>query len=427
MNWPFLLMTKFLPLSLLWLTAFSLHAEPAETAQPSTPAETEKTIEALVADSQRHAVQRPSDPQSPLRLAEQYAAWIAGDATEYAQVMVGLVMEHIQQGQTVDATYLMDHHLPGSGRLQAHAKLARHHAEKGQLEEARQQQAEAEKWLHQANGEALQRVLLDLLFAAKITDNSALLERLKGQLTEVSQYELEILSIKQGLQPPAAEFSSVSERLKGIQAKGVEELKARYCLALAEVYFKTQQEEKALVAFDAAGAFACSNGLAHEYHVLLDLAQLAQNRQQPARAKKCLNLYLTAVDKFPAAAEWRTPYITEAVTLMNEWGQKEQAAAWLKTARENAAKVHYTEAAQAHLSTAQLVEKLEGPEAADAVALTALRTGLAHPHQRIKGRASVQTCLYYHRQQRAVPASILQALQKAADTPTETAPQPAKS
>lgn len=382
---------------------------------PTTIEDTAKLVDQLVKDSKRLEINRPSDPASPLRLAEEYAAWIAGDVKEYTEVMVKIILLHVEAGDDIDALYLAER-LPGSGRLQSHAALALHLADEGKKEQSIQQQEEAERWLFQGSGVILQKALLNLLIAARITEQQDRIIKHKDKLTEINQIELDIAYIERGLNKPQSSQEGEA-KMVALEARGVEELKARFMMANADAQLAKGNTAEGEKCFDQAGKWASSNGLAHEYRVMLDLAKLANKFKMKERAEKCLTIYLQACDRFSMAAEWRAPYVVAAVEVLLEWDRKDQAIKWLKSARDGASKVYIVDAAESHISTARIVERLEGPAAADTVVLSALRTGLLHPHPRVKGRAAVNACIYYHEMARAVPEAVIKLLQKTREAP----------
>lgn len=382
---------------------------------PASIEDTAKLVDQLVKDSKRLEIKRPSDPASPLRLAEEYAAWIAGDVKEFTEVMVKIILLHVQAGNEVDALYLAER-LPGSGRLQSHAALALHLADEGKKEQSIQQQEEAERWLFQGSGVILQKALLNLLIAARLTEQQDRISSHKDKLTEINQVELDIAFIQRGLYQPQNSAEGQA-RMLALEARGVEELKARYMMATADAHLAKGNTTEGEKCFDEAGKWASSNGLAHEYRVMLDLAKLAHKYKLKERSEKCLSIYLQACDRFAMAAEWRAPYVIAAVELLLEWDRKDQALKWLKSARDGAGKVYIVDAAESHVSTARMVEKLDGPDTADAVVMSALRTGLLHPHPRVKGRAAVSACIYYHEMGRAVPEAVIKLLQKSREAP----------
>jgi tetratricopeptide (TPR) repeat protein len=403
--------------------AASLAAPAAQTtpvAGPEVPATLEesiKIVEALVQDSKRLEVKRLSDPTSPLRIAEEYAAWIAGDVSEYADVMVTIIKRHMAAGQPVDASYLTER-LPGTGSLQAHAALARHFAEKGRDAESITHQKEAETRLSQSSGQTLQKVLIDLLTAARLTDQTAFYEMHIGKMADITKLEVDLVCLQTGHdKTPGSE--EAMKRVGEMQSKGVDELKARYMMAVSAAHLAKGNKEEGEVCFDEAGKHATARGLTHEYRVLLDLARLANKHGMIERAEKSMSIYLRACERFTKSAEWRAAYLTGAAETLLEWGRAEDAEKWLKSAREGASEVFVAYATEAHLSTAPLVEKMESREVADALVLEALRAGLVHPHRRAKGRAAVQTCLYYHDRGRSLPEPVLKLLR---DTTADTAP-----
>lgn len=399
--------------------AASLAAPAAQTTPevPATLEESIKIVEAMVQDSKRLEVKRLSDPTSALRIAEEYAAWIAGDVSEYADVMVTIIKRHMAAGQPVDASYLTER-LPGTGSLQAHAALARHFAEKGRDAESITHQKEAETRLSQSSGQTLQKVLIDLLTAARLTDQTAFYEMHMGKMADITKLEVDLVCLQTGHdKTPGSE--EAMKRVGEMQSKGVDELKARYMMAVSAAHLAKGNKKEGEVCFDEAGKHATARGLTHEYRVLLDLARLANKHGMKERAEKSMSIYLRACERFTKSAEWRAAYLTGAAETLLEWGRAEDAEKWLKSAREGASEVFVAYATEAHLSTAPLVEKMESREVADALVLEALRAGLVHPHRRAKGRAAVQTCLYYHDRGRSLPEPVLKLLR---DTTADTAP-----
>lgn len=386
-------------------------SEPPIDAAPKVASgleNTAKLVDFLIQDSKRHEVIRPSDPASPLRIAEEYAAWIAGDVSEYADVMVTIIQRHIQVDQKVDAIYLTER-LPGSGRLQAHALLARYFAEKGKKEESIAQQKEAELRITEGSDQTQQKVLINLMVAARLSGNVELIETNKKLMSDITALEVDLICLQLGNEKTPSKPDAV-KRLSQINSKGVDELKARYMLEVSSALFINGNVQDAEACFDEAGQHATARGLAHEYRVLLDLARLAKKHQQKERAEKSMTLYLKACDRFVKTAEWRASYLCAAAETLIDWGRREEAEKWFKSARDGASEVYVIDAMKAHLDTVALVGKIQSKEAADTVVLEALKAGLSHPHRRAKGRAAVLTCLHYNDCGRQIPAPVLKLL-----------------
>lgn len=385
------------------MIAGSLEAEP-----PINLETTEALVRRLVEESQKHQIKRQENPDDPVWNAELAAAGLAADTSAYNEQMLEVLKRYAIRGDFGEAEYVAGN-LPGNGGVRAHAELALACARKGRKEDATRHVKLAADQIPQLSGQQAEKVRGTCAHVLHLIGREKEAKELQTQLGE-----LELLSLEARLHEedrmPVLNLAQAIERLARLQAKGVGELRALFLLACARQQFLKGSIETGRAFFPEVGRLATDEGLPHAQHVLVELSRAAWLAGETKEAHKALNVFLKCCEGYPANAEWKAPYLADAVSLLLDWKENDKARTWLETAEAGLSKVFVLDAPQAILAVAKQREKLEGAMAADDLVTQAAKAGRAHPHPRAHAAASVLICLYYADVGRSIPASVLKLL-----------------
>jgi len=374
----------------------------------SQRSETEVLVDELVRDSQKHKIKRKEDPADPVWNAELAAAGLAGDLTAYNEQMLKIIRLYAQRGDFTEALYVAER-LPGNGTVRAQAELALSATRAGET-------AVADQCVKLASEQAAR---LSGLPAEQVRSLRAQVLHLRGRGQEATAMqeklgELELLLLESRLHEdgrlPALTLEQAQARLATIQSRGVAERMALFLLACARQQFLKGSIEAGRAFLPAIGKLATDEGLPHAQHVLVELARAAWMAGETKEAHKALNVFFRCCERYADGAEWKAPYLADAVALLIDWKEIDEAQAWLKVAEACLPKVFVMDAPQAILAVAKQRERLDGAAEGDRLAIQALRAGKAHPHPRVHATAAVLVWLHYAELQRPVPATVQQLL-----------------
>jgi|GEM_PF-2388086 len=371
-------------------------------------AATETLVDQLVSDSQKHVIQRQSDPQHPLRRAEAYAVGLAADLTLYNEWMLRIIRQYVEAGQLHDAEFLVKK-LPGYGRALAHAEMALTYARRHENMEAERHLQQAQKYTGQATGLTAEKIRSDSALALFHLDRKPEATALMSRLGRLSLLSLEGQLHEEGL-VKAIELLDAKRRLVSVSDKGEDERKARFLLSCAKQHFKEGTAKSGEVFLDAIGEMAMENGLPNAQRVILDMAQVAWAGGQQKTARKAINLFFQCCQAYGDGAEWKPVFLADGVNVLLGWGLKDEVKPWLKLADQSMAGVFVLDAPQAYLAIAKQYRKMgEESEVEPRVTMT-LRSSAAYKHPRAFASAAVQVCLFYANSGDEIPGNISQIL-----------------
>lgn len=369
---------------------------------------TEDLVSNLVAASQKHQVVRKSDPAEPARLAETYAVGLADDVSLFNEWMLRIIQAHVKAGRIEDAEYLVTR-LPGYGSAMAHAEMALFYAGKKQATQAEAHLKPALKQVDQASGLLAETIRVDCILALYSLERGEETAAQQDKLGKLSLLSLETRLHEENLKQPLS-LQDAKKRLQEVPEQGEDERRARFLLACARQHFQLGAADAAVPFLDEIGGMAMQNGLPNAQRVLVDLARVAWMGGQKKVARKSLNLFLKCCESYGDGSDWKPGYIADAADLLISWGDKDEAAEWLKTGAQTIKKVFVLDAPAAILALARQQERLDGAEAADSMVVMAVRAGAMHKHPRSLAEASVRACLYYADAGRAMPEKVSQTL-----------------
>lgn len=365
-------------------------------------------VDQLVAESQKHLVQRQSDPQSSLRRAENYAVELAGDVTLYNEWMLKIIRAYVEREQFGDAEYLVKQ-LPGYGRALAHAEMAVLYARQGKTVEAEKHLEMAQEHTGQAAGLTAEKIKSDSALALHILGKKTEAVGLMSGLGRFALLDLESQLHKAGLLKAITSLDA-KRRLVSVADKGEDELRARFLLACAEQHFKAGTADVGQEFLDAIGEIAMDNGLPNAQRVLLDMAQVAWAGGQQKTARKAMNLFLQCCQAYGEGAEWKPVFLADAVAVLVAWGFEDEAKPWLKLADQSMTGVFVLDAPKAYLAVADQYRKLGRESEVESRVTMALRSSASYKHPRAFASAAVQVCLFYATSGNEIPGNMSQTL-----------------
>lgn len=382
--------------------------QPVAPGAPSIQ-QSQVLLDQIIADSQKHAYRRTTEPGHPLRLAESMAAGVAGDLSEYNDLMIEVILRWAKAGEYSEAAYLADN-LPASGPARAHLEIAWVLYKAGKRDEASAHLQKSLETMEQARGrkaEVLRTRYLELLYAL---DRGAEAKAMETRLGGLALLELE--SRLQSLQiRPALNLAQAQARLDVCEDRGVDRVRASFLIGCADRQLRDGNQKAGLELLQEAGRLATRDGLPSAQRVLLDLARTAYAGGEFKEADKAVKLFLEIVKTYADAADWKAPYIAEALDLLVTWkGREKLVNDWLKVAEAGLSKVFILEAPKSILAVARVAERLNGATEGDRLSLQAARAGKAHPHPRAQAAAAVLVCLFYADAGRAIPADVLKII-----------------
>ncbi len=393
-------------LMLSGITPFSSSGQ--ETSAASSLTDTDALVARLVEESQKHKVARKSDPKDPVWQAESYASGLADEVSLYNEWMLKVILKYAERGDLAEAAYVSDQ-LPGAGSALAHAELAVIHARKTEKSEAERHIQAAKDASSSVSRLFLSKVLARCALALKLLKLDTEAVSLLSQVEELELLDLDTALQQEGLAQHLT-LAQAQARLDQMTARGSDEAKCHFLLACAEQHLKSGKSELGLPFLEAVSNLSSKNGLPTAQHVLIDVARLHWMSGQTQEAKKTLSFFLQCCERYADAAEWKAPFISDAVSLLLDWKQPDEARVWLKLAETSLPKVYVLDSPQAVLAVGRQLARLDGAEVRDRFAVMAAQAGLQHPHPRSRASAAVQIALYYAELGASIPASVTKIL-----------------
>lgn len=377
----------------------------AEAQQSATIQQSQTLLDQIITDSQKNAFHRTTDSGHPLRLAESLAASVAGDLSEYNDLMVEIIARWAKSGEFAEAEYLADN-LPASGPARAQLEIAWVLFRDGKREKAAEHLKRSLETMDQARGrkaEVLRTRYCELLYSL---DRVAEARSMESRLSELARLELDARLQRLQLNP-ALDLAQAQQRLAQCEDRGVDRVRAAFLLGCADRQLRDGNQKAGLELLQEVGRLATRDGLPSAQRVLVDLARTAHAGGEFKEADKAIKLYLEIVKKYADAADWKAPYLAEALDVIVDWkGREKQVNEWLKVAETWLPKVFVLEAPKSALALARVAERVAGTAESDRLVMMAAKAGRSHPHPRAQANAAVLVCLFYTDAGRAIPADI---------------------
>ncbi len=375
--------------------------------KPSSPATvqgSQSLLDQIIRDSQKHAYTRRTGPEHVLRQAEAQAAGLAGDIAEYNDWMVEIILRWTRAGEAGEASYLADN-LPGSGPARAHLEIAAVLIQEGRRPAAGEHLKKARETIEQARGrkaEILRTRQAELLYRIGQKAEADTVAKALGGLASL-ELEARLQALELG---GALTLAEAQARLAQCEERGVDKVRASFLLACAARQLRAGHQAAGMELLREAGRLSTRDGLPSAQHLLVEVAGTAYAAGEFAEADKAIKLYLEIVKTYADAADWKVPYIADALELLHSWkGREPLIQGWLKAAEASLPKVFILDAPRSILALARVAEKVGGPAEADRLVLLAARAGAGNQHPRGRAAAAVQICLYYADAGRPVPAA----------------------
>lgn len=385
----------------------------APNARPEIK-ESEKLVEELVADSQKHRKQRTGDPNEALRQAEEFTKLLGSDVSELGRHQRLVVAGYCAQRRFAEALERAEETIGGHQYI-ARALVADAAARAGQTALALAQVKEALEHANLcANGLQKDELRRHAALALLELGEEAQAAELSKTLPPADQVDLLVRSIELGDAEPGRAEAPTMEELKKLTAetKASASTHARLALAWAERQFHAGRKADGDALLNWAGEVATSTLDPAAHLVLVDIARAAKKYDAPEVADRALRILMANSRNYADTAEWKAAALARAAVLCREWGRAEEAAELMTLAEASAPKVFVAFAPQAWLEVARGHLALGRGEKATAAATNALRAGMAHPHPRVRAMAAVQTCLFYADMNRAIPAPVMEMLDR---------------
>jgi hypothetical protein len=400
-----------LPALVLILTT----ALPAADQENTTPvaaariAESQKLVEALVADSQRHRKERKGDPNEPLRQAEEFTKLLGSDVSEFGRHQRLVVAGYCAQGRFEEALELAAEAIGGNQYI-ARALLADAAARAGKHDLALEQVKVALEHVNLcANGLQKDELRRHAALALLELGEKEQVAEIEKSLPPADSVELLLRQpLQQGAKAPSAE--EIENLIK--ETKASARVYARLTLAWAEREFLAGRKEEGRKLLNHAGEAATSTLDAAAHLILVDVARTAKRHGMTEEADKSLNILMHNGRGYTDSAEWKAGALVRAAILCQEWGRTKEAEELVALAETSAPQVFALFAPQAWLEVARGHLALGQTEAADRAVVNALRAGMMHPHPRVPAMAAVQICLFLAELNRNLPAPVAELLEK---------------
>lgn len=385
-------------------STFAAGQSPSGTVQQS-----QALLDQIIADSQKHAYLRTTQANHPLRVAEAIAAGAAGDLGEYNDLMIEVITRWARAGELSEAGYLAEN-LPAEGSARAHLEIAFAQFHNGHRDLAATHAAKALETIEQARGrkaELLRTRYAELLYVLNRADEAKVVE---SRLSDLAQLELEaklqVLKVR-----PVLNLTQAKERMARCEDRGVDRVRTAFLLGCADQQLREGHQKEGLELLQEAGRLATRDGLPSAQRALVDLARIAHAGGEFKEADKAIKLYLEILKTYAEAADWKAPYLAEALDLLLDWkGREDLVREWLKVAEAGLAKLFILDVPKSTLALARIADRLEGAMEGDRLVMQAARAGRSHPHPRAQASAGVQICLHYADLGREIPVEILKVI-----------------
>ena len=381
------------PITSLNLAVFFLTASVVSAQELRPTVTTEKLIEELAADSQKHGRPRAQHTKrDAIHLAESCANLLADDVPTYTERLGDVVTANLNAGRKDDALLLAEK----MRQLGDESGFTRHmlaHIRAGRRQEASALIPDIEKSLPRLPLVRRRSAERDLsVTKGLMAEKSANLEDLKHLEPDI-RLEVETAWLEAGkLADPPATLAAVKARIAK-EASGPL-ASVRFAIAALGKILPTLPEDQVRPFIDFIGPLCTESHHPGAHHGLLDLAKaLWGHEKHRSQARKAMNRYLAQAAAYPEQAEWKGPYFADAVPVFLEWGEKDLAAKAAKDARANLEKVFAADVSRALVAAARAAHLVGMTMERDQALADAVGAARRYPHPRVGADAAVECCL----------------------------------
>ncbi len=376
-------------LILLYLTACVAAQEVAQVTS------TEKLIEGLVIDSQKHAKPRTERPKrDAIRLAEFCSDLLADDVPGYTARLGDVVAANLKAGRMDDAL-LLSEKMRQLGDESGFTHLMLFHARAGRKAETAAQIPGIEKSLPRLSLVRRRNAERDLAITKGLmAEKTANPDDLKDLEADIRlEVETEWLRLGKLAAPPLT-LDAVKARIFKEAAGPLASV--RFAIVALEKALPTLSEDLAKPFIDFIGPLCTETHHPGAHHSLLDLARILwPNPKLRPEASKAMTRYLGQTASYPEQAEWKGPYFADAVPVLLEWGEKELASKAAKDSRAKLEKVFAADVSRALVAAARAAHQVGMTSERDQMLVDALSSARRYPHPRVAADAGVECCLFY--------------------------------
>lgn len=356
---------------------------------------TEKLIEGLVTDSQKHAKPRTERPKrDPIRLAEFCADLLADDVPGYTARLGDVVAANLKAGRMDDAL-LLSKKMRQLGDESGFTFLMLHHVRAGRKTETAELMPDIEKSLPRLSMVRRRNAEKDLAITKGLmADKTANPDDLKDLEPDIRlEVETEWLRLGKLADPPLTLDAAKARIFK--EAAGPL-ASVRFAIVALEKALPKLSEDQARTFIDFIGPLCTETLHPGAHHTLLDLARILwPNPKLRPEASKAMTRFLAQTASYPEQAEWKGPYFADAVPVLLEWGEKELASKAAKDSRAKLEKVFLADVSHALVAAARAAHQVGMTSERDQMLLDAVSAARRYPHPRVGADAAVECCLFY--------------------------------
>lgn len=371
-------------------------------------AETEALVQDLVADSQKHKVERKLNAADPLTQAEEHCMRLGDDLAELGRHRRLIAQAYASQGRWEDAVYVAGQ-IPGWQAAMAAAEVAREAARAGKTDLARKQLEVSKAGMSQCSTDQADQVnLVAALARDELKDEQGMEEQKKALSQERLIVLLTAIRALEASTFPTPE--EIKQRMKThkITARVV----ARWAVMLAQLQHQAGRKDEARALLDFAGQIVAPPANYAEQHALLDVARAAKLLDETEIADKAVRIFTTSLSIVAPEQEWKAGHLADAAALLARWGRLEEARKLMMQAAESAPKVFIYFATDAHLAVARGWLRLGDKEMAQKAILDAARVAAATDHPRPRSAAAARICLFLAEEKVPLHADVAAQMEK---------------
>jgi hypothetical protein len=361
----------------------------------SSIASTEKLIEELMVDSQKHAKPRAEYPKrDAIRLAESCADLLAADVPSYTARLGDVVAANLKAGRLDDALMLSEK-MRLLGEESGFTRLMLYHLHAGRKPEAAALIPDIEKSLPRLSMVRRRNAERDIAIT------KGLMAEKSGNLVDLKHLEPDIRLEVETEWLRAGKLAEPPKTLEAVKARISKEASGalasvRFAITAMEKALPALPEERAFPFIDYVGQLCTESHHPGAHHGLLDLARtLWSHEKLRSHASKAMNRYLAQTAAYPEQAEWKGPYFADAVPVLLEWGEKDLAIKAAKDARDKLAKVFIADSSRALVAAARAAHRVGSETERDQALADAVASARRYPHPRIAADAALECCLLH--------------------------------